>query len=155
MATRRAGAIGDGRGGNRGAGSTGAATGAATGAVSGGHRRRSGGNGLAARSELGEELRGFVGGHPQGWGHDDWLQLLEHLRARGHEIHDPDAVGAMLERVRLTARLESVQGIGPRRIGTLSDRYGSVWNLRQADVDDVVRSARIPRALAERIRGAL
>jgi excinuclease ABC subunit C len=141
MATRRAGASRDGRSGSRSPESRSAATAAG-----------SGENGPPVRSELSEELRRFIGEHAQGWGHDDWLQLLEHLRGRGHDIHDPDAVGALLERQRLTARLETLEGIGPRRIRALSDRYGSIWNLGQADTEELARSARIPRALAERIR---
>jgi excinuclease UvrABC nuclease subunit len=91
----------------------------------------------------------------QGWGHDDWLHLLDHLRARGHELHDLDAVGAMLERERLILRLKRIDGMGPRRINALSDRYASVWDLIQADADDLARSARIPRALAERVRSVV
>jgi excinuclease UvrABC nuclease subunit len=106
-------------------------------------------------SGLGEELRRFVGDHPHGWGHDEWLNLLEYLRARGHDIHDSDAVGALLERQRLIARLREIDGIGPLRVRALSDRYGSLWNLAQADPDELTQSARMPRGLAERIRSKL
>jgi hypothetical protein len=108
-----------------------------------------------SRLDLAADLRDFIGVHPSGWAHEDWLTLLEELRARGHDIDDSDAIGAMLERERLSVALESVDGMGARRIRSLSERFGTLWNLRQAPVEELVGSCRIPRPLAERIRSAV
>ncbi|HEX6071071.1 MAG TPA: helix-hairpin-helix domain-containing protein [Longimicrobiaceae bacterium] len=70
-------------------------------------------------------------------------------------MQDPDAIGTALERERLSAMLGAIQGVGAQRVGALAERYGTIWNLRQADVGDLTRAARIPRPLAERIRSAI
>jgi len=104
------------------------------------------------RSDLRGDLRSFVGQHEGGWGHDDWLELLGALHARGHNVDDPDQIGADLERERLTAVLLAVDGMGARRVHALCERYGTLWNLRGADIDELMRSSSLPRAIAERIR---
>jgi excinuclease ABC subunit C len=47
--------------------------------------------------------------------------------------------------------LEEVQGMGPRRIDSVVNRFGSVWHLSQASVDDVCSLPNLPRSLAERV----
>ena len=83
-------------------------------------------DGPLAQPDLRGELRRFVGEHPQGWRHDDWLGLLDRLRERGHEVGDPDAVGSSLERERVAVTLEGVKGIGPQRIRSIVERYGTL-----------------------------
>jgi hypothetical protein len=112
--------------------------------------RSSGGAG-----DLRSDLRDFASARPQGWGHDDWLNFLESLRNRGHDVRDHDAVGLALEKERLDLALSQIQGIGAQRRKTLVDRFGTLWSLRNADVDEVARLANIPRSLAERVKGAL
>ncbi|HEX5727125.1 MAG TPA: helix-hairpin-helix domain-containing protein [Longimicrobiaceae bacterium] len=113
--------------------------------------RRSG----ARKPDLREDLRAFAAGRPEGWSHDDWLAFVNHLRERGHDVSDPDAVGRSLERERLAAVLEAVPGLGPRRIEALVSRFDTLWSLRQAHVDDIARVPGIPRALAERVAVSL
>ena len=110
--------------------------------------------GAPAQPDLRVDLRQFVAEHPQGWSHDDWLGLLSRLGERGHDVGDPDTVGIALEREGLAARLAGVPGVGPQRIRSIVERYGSLSDLRQAGPEDLSRSAGIPRALAERIWSA-
>jgi hypothetical protein len=119
------------------------------------NRRGGGMASSAARPDLEGSLRQFIAEHPTGWEHDDWLALLDRLRAQGHDVDDRDAIGATLERERLSAVLGRVDGIGAQRIRSLSKRYGSLWNLRQAGVEDLARSSRLSRAVAERIQSAI
>jgi hypothetical protein len=118
-------------------------------------RRGSGTGRSVTQPDIGGHLRQFIAEHPTGWGHDEWLALLGQLRAQGHDVDDPDAVGATLERERLSIALGRVDGIGAQRIRSLSERYGSLWNLRQAGVEDLARSSRLPRAVAERIQSVI
>lgn len=104
---------------------------------------------------LSGDLRQFVSENPHGWGHDEWLGLLDRLRERGHSVDDTEQVGRDLERERLATKLEGVQGVGPQRVKAISERYGSIWSLMYADVDDLVQAASIPRPLAERIKAAV
>lgn len=105
--------------------------------------------------DLKEDLRAFVQARPGGWGHEDWIAFLDHLRERGHDTSDPDAVGLQLERERLWATLERVQGMGPRRIQAVVDRYDTVWSAHHADVDELASLAGMNRSLAEKVRQAL
>ena len=109
----------------------------------------------AAASEgpdLRADLRGFVQARPEGWGHDDWLAFLDHLAGRGHDTGDADAIGLALERERLAAILETVQGMGPRRVQTLVDRYETFWSLSHADLDEIAALPGMNRALAEKVK---
>ena len=119
--------------------------------------RRAAGSSRGPTSErrLGGELRRFIAEHPQGWGHGEWLGLLDRLRTHGHNAEDTDEIGRRLERERLTVTLERVRGLGPQRVRTLVDRYQTLWNLRQADLEEVTRAGRLGRPLAERVREAL
>jgi hypothetical protein len=101
------------------------------------------------------ELRRFVDEHPDGWDHEQWISLVESLRERGHESHDPNGIGARLEGVRLAARVTGIPGVGSHRIRTLVDRYGSIWNVRAATADDLARSLHAPRKVAERVLDGL
>jgi len=105
--------------------------------------------------DLREDLRAFVQARPGGWGHEDWLAFLDHLRERGHDTSDPDAVGLQLERERLWAVLGRVQGMGPRRVQTVVDRYDTIWSAHQANVDELATLPGMNRSLAEKVRQAL
>jgi hypothetical protein len=101
---------------------------------------------------LRKDLRDFASGRPRGWGHDDWIRFLEDLQARGHDIRDREAIGIALEKERLDVALTPVRGMGPQRRAALVERYGTVWNLRNAPVDEIAQTAKLPRDLAERVK---
>ena len=105
--------------------------------------------------DLREDLRAFVTARPAGWGHEDWLAFLDHLRARGHDTSDPGTIGLLLERERLAALLERVQGMGPRRVQSVVDRFDTVWSTRQAGVDEIAALPWMNLSLAEKVRQAL
>jgi hypothetical protein len=117
-----------------------------TGASSGAGQKRSKG------PDLQRDLRDFASARPEGWGHDDWLNFLEALKSRGHDIHDREAVGIALEKERLDLVLAGTKGMGPQRRRALVERYGTLWNLRNADVEEIASEAKIPRSLAEQIK---
>jgi hypothetical protein len=121
----------------------------------GGRRAAGSSRSRGSAQRLGGELRQFIAEHPQGWGHGEWLGLLDRLRAHGHDAEDADGIGQLLERERLTVALERVRGLGPQRLRTLVDRYQTLWNLRHADVEEVAKAGRLGRPLAERVREAL
>jgi Helix-hairpin-helix domain len=102
--------------------------------------------------DLRADLRDFVQARPEGWGHDDWLAFLDHLAGRGHDTANADAIGLALERERLAAVLETVQGMGPRRVQTLVDRYETFWSLSHADLDEIAALPGMNRALAEKVK---
>ena len=106
----------------------------------------------AEANDLRSDLRAFASARPEGWGHDDWLSFLDHLRGRGHDTADEGAVGLALERERLAVVLERIAGMGPRRVATLVERYDTWWSLRHADVDELARLPGMNRALAERVK---
>jgi hypothetical protein len=105
--------------------------------------------------DLRADLRAFITARPAGWGHDDWVAFLDHLRERGHDTSDEDGLGLALERERLAAALENVQGMGPRRVETVVGRYDTLWSAREADVEELCRLPGMNRALAEKVRQAL
>jgi len=98
------------------------------------------------------ELRRFVAEHPRGWDHDNWLDLLQHLRPQGHDVDDADSVGRELERQRLSVLLAQVRCVGLKRMQAITDRYPDVWSLRKAGTEGLVESVNIPASLAERIQ---
>ncbi len=104
-----------------------------------------------------EQLRAFVERHPDGWNHEDWLGLLAELRQAGTATADEEAIGTELERVRLESVLEtrSVKGLGPKRKEALVARFPTLWDLRQASVDDLAGVPAIPRSLAQQIVRAI
>lgn len=108
-------------------------------------RTHPGGSGRSA------ELSRFVDEHPEGWEHRDWLGLLDRLRDQGHDTADQDAVGAELERERLSRSLARLPGVGPRRVQALATHFGTLWALRHTSADEIAAVPGVPRAVAERI----
>jgi hypothetical protein len=104
---------------------------------------------------LKDDLRAFVLARPGGWDHEDWVYFLDHLREQGHDTSNPEAIGLLLERERLAARLEGIQGMGPRRIQSVVDRYETLWSASHADVDEIAALPGMNRSLAERVRQVL
>lgn len=105
--------------------------------------------------DLKKDLRDFASGRPQGWSHDDWLSFLESLGSRGHDITDREAIGLALEKERLDIALGRVKGVGPQKRQALVEKYGNVWNLRNADVDEIASVASVSRNVAERIKAEM
>jgi hypothetical protein len=105
--------------------------------------------------DLKADLRAFVTARPAGWGHEDWLAFLDHLRERGHDTSDPEAIGLLLERERLASVLERVHGMGPRRVAAVVERYDTIWSCARADVDEISALPGLNRALAEKVRQAV
>ena len=87
----------------------------------------------------------------------EWLRLLAELERGGVDVGDTDAIGYALENERLAWELErrAVPGLGPKRIEAVVSRYGTLWNLRQADAEDVAEIKTIPGALAEKLVAAI
>jgi hypothetical protein len=104
------------------------------------------------RSDLDFVLRQFVADHLDGWTHAEWQELLERARVRGNELRDEVEIGRMLERYRVLMLLQQVRGVGQKRRQSIADHFPDIWRLRQAGVDGLVESARIPRRLAEQIQ---
>jgi hypothetical protein len=102
--------------------------------------------------DLRKDLRDFASARPEGWNHEDWQSFLEHLRTRGHDTSNADAIGLSLERERLAMALERVDGVGPQRVRALADRFVTLWSFRNADVEEIAATANIRRDLAERIK---
>lgn len=104
-----------------------------------------------------DRLQAFVDLHPDGWDHDSWLTLLASLEGDGMDVSNPEDIGRSLERTRLASMLrsKSVQGLGPKRIQAVVDRYGSLWNLNNASADDIAEIPTIPAALARKLKGSL
>ncbi len=57
----------------------------------------------------------------------------------------------MLERERIGVLLEKVPGLGAQRIRSISEAFGNVWRLREADADEIARTAKLPRDVAQRV----
>lgn len=104
---------------------------------------------------LRKDLREFVQNHPGGWGHNEWIGLVNLLRDRGHDTSDTDRIGLALERERLTLVLERVPGLGARRVQAVADRYPRIWNVMQAGAEELAVAANLPKAVAKRIKDAL
>ena len=105
--------------------------------------------------DLRADLRAFIQAQPGGWGHDDWIAFLDHLRERGHDTSDAEAIGQALERERLAATLERIQGMGPRRVQAVVDRYDTLYSACRAGVDEIAALPGMNRSLAEKVRQAL
>ena len=112
---------------------------------------------LMTDKALDQELLRFAQEHPQGWGHQEWLGLLAHLGAEGFDVSDPDGIGLGLEhhRLALVLRRMEIKGLGPRRIEALAYRFGTLWNLMTAPLDDVAQVPGVPRSLAEQVLDVL
>jgi hypothetical protein len=114
------------------------------------------GRGGAARSpDLRRDLREFASARPSGWEHEDWLNFLETLQQRGHNVNDRDMIGRALERERLDLALSGVKGVGPQRRQALIEAFGTVWNVRNAEVERIAEVAKVPRTLAEQIKAGM
>jgi hypothetical protein len=104
-----------------------------------------------------KRFRGFLAEHPGGWGHEDWVTLLEELSDAGVDISREDEIGLTLERERVKAFLEGtgVKGLGPKRRDALASRFGRLWDLEHATVDELAEIPTVPRSLAEAVHRAL
>lgn len=107
------------------------------------------------RPDITSELRDFAAARPQGWNHEDWQTFLGFLGERGHDTSNADAIGLALERERLALALSQVEGVGPRRLQALVDRFVTIWSLRNAEVEEIAATAKIRRDLAERIKASV
>lgn len=107
---------------------------------------------VSGTGTLQSALREFASERPDGWDHGDWMSFLDQLRERGFEIDDPEEIGRQLERERLAVRLEQVKGVGPARVRSVVERYGTLWSLSQADVDEIAAIPNMPRGVAEEIQ---
>jgi hypothetical protein len=105
--------------------------------------------------QLQADLRAFAIARPAGWNHDDWVAFLGHLAERGHDVSDHGTVGIRLERERLAVALEAIEGLGPKRVHSLVDRFQTLWSMRQADPAAVAGTPGMTRPLAERVLQAL
>ena len=103
------------------------------------------------------QLRDFVDTHPDGWDHQSWLNLLASLKDAGVDVSNTEEIGLALERTRLAATLKGkkVQGLGPKRIQAVVDRFGTLWNLRHASAEEIAEIPTIHADLAGKVRDAL
>lgn len=104
---------------------------------------------------LQSELRRFAAERSAGWNHEEWIALLGTLNALGIDTSDADAIGLALERERLGIALEGIPGLGERRRGAILERYARLWDLRQANADEIAGLAGLNAGLARRILDAL
>lgn len=101
--------------------------------------------------QLQADLRAFAQARPGGWSHDDWVSFLSDLATRGHDVSDAERIGSRLEQERLAVVLGSVQGLGPKRVQALVDRFHTLWSVRAAGADDLAGVSGMTRPLAERV----
>lgn len=101
--------------------------------------------------QLAADLRAFAVARPSGWDHGDWVSFLAHLGEQGHDVSDADGIGRRLERERLGVVLGAVQGLGPKRVDALVERFETLWSLRQASAAEVASVPGMTRPLAERL----
>jgi ERCC4-type nuclease len=104
-------------------------------------------------SRLDSAVQQFVAEHPHGWSHSDWEQLLGELSAKRVKVGDVDQLGVRLEaeRLRQSLRAARVNGLGPKRVDAIVERFGSVEKLRHASPDDLAGIRTIPRRMAEEL----
>jgi len=102
-------------------------------------------------TRLESEVKEFVAEHPDGWSHEDWNRLLDKLSARKIEVADTDQLGVRLEAERLRQVLlrASVRGLGPKRVDAIVEKYGNLWNLRQANPEQLAGIPTMPLRLAQ------
>jgi hypothetical protein len=112
------------------------------------------GPGRAKKPDLKKDLREFASARPQGWDHQDWINFLEALQSRGHDVHDRDSIGLALEKERLDLALSGIKGVPAQKRKGLVERFGTTWKLRNAEVDEIA-AAGVDRAVAERIKADL
>jgi hypothetical protein len=100
--------------------------------------------------QLQADLRAFAIARPGGWNHEDWLGFLDSLRQKGHDLSAPAEIGSRLERERLGVVLSGIQGLGPKRVDALVERFHTLYSARHASVEEFA-GAGLPRADAERV----
>lgn len=101
--------------------------------------------------QLKADLRAFASARPGGWNHDDWLAFVAHLTERGHDTSNHDDIGERLERERLSVVLEGINGLGPKRVNSLVDRFHTLWSMRHAHPAEIAAVGGMTRSLAERV----
>ena len=104
-----------------------------------------------------KKLQAFIEAHPDGWDHQAWLDLLHELEEEGFDVSDPDAIGWELERERLAweLRRKDVPGLGPKRIGAVVERFGTLWSLRHAQAEELAEIKTIHGKLADKVVDAV
>jgi hypothetical protein len=104
-----------------------------------------------------QHLDDFIEAHAEGWDHLAWIDLLNELEQNGFDVSDQAAVGIELENRRLAweLRRREVPGLGPKRIDAVVHRFGTLWSLQHADVEDLAEIRTIPNALAEKVVAAV
>jgi NAD-dependent DNA ligase len=103
------------------------------------------------------QLRAFVAGHPHGWNHHEWLELLAELTDTGVDTTNPDDIGTALEQERILAFLEGLElrGLGAKRRDALAAHFGRLWDLKHACVDEIAQLPGFHQGLAEALHEAL
>lgn len=106
-----------------------------------------------ATNDWATEIGRFASEHPEGWGHEEWLSLLNSLSEAGHDTSDGDVIGLALESERLSQTLGrmEVKGLGAKRIDALVGRFGTLWNLMSASPEDLAQIHGVSLSLAEQI----
>lgn len=107
--------------------------------------------------DMERHLGRFIESHPDGWDHEAWLGLLSELENDGYDVSDTDAIGRELERERLAweLRRKDVPGLGPKRIGAVVDRFGTLWSLQHAEAEQIAEIRTIHGKLAEKVHAAV
>jgi len=111
--------------------------------------------GWERRAELEAELQAFAAAHPGGWNHEEWVDLLAVLAARGHDTANDAAIGLALERERLGQALARVRGLGERRRLAILERWDRVCDVQAAGADELARLPGLNPGLAQRVVDAL
>ena len=101
--------------------------------------------------QLQADLRAFAQARPAGWNHEEWVGFLAELASRGHDVSDSEGIGSRLEQERLAVVLGMVQGLGPKRVQSLVERFHTLWSARQASADELAAVSGMTRPLAERV----
>jgi excinuclease UvrABC nuclease subunit len=104
-------------------------------------------------SLLEKEIQSFVGQHPEGWGHGEWLSFLHHLRDEGLEISNPDSIGLALEKERVRSALRgiAIRGLGPKRVESIADGFGTFHELLSVDARGLAGRTGIPMKIAQEV----
>jgi len=102
---------------------------------------------------ISREIRAFVETHRDGWNHDDWLGLIDHLGVLGCDTSDHDAIGLALEQERVRDRLRAggIKGLGPKRIEAVAREFPYLLGLQSAEEAEIAIRTGIPRKLAREI----
>lgn len=82
------------------------------------------------------------------------LRALQRLRDEAHRF-GLTYHRTLRGRARLASALDAIPGVGPGRRAALLKAFGSVEAMAHADVDTLVREARVPRPVAERVAAHL